>query len=96
MANYIQGSIEFIPLRVTESVDGASPENVNPASIGVSLSSYGQIPTDFQPVTVLDDKPGYLLSGNEALGSYQLWVKITENPEEVLRIAGSVSIISGV
>ena len=92
----IQGSEEFISLIATEKVDGSAATSIPTSSISVALTPYGERPTTYSPATELNGKPGYMLSGNEAVGDYSLWVQISANPETVLRVAGAVTIVSGV
>jgi len=66
-------------------------DNQPVTTFDVCVVPIGSRPTDFQAATVVDGKAGWL-SGGLPVGLYNLYVRITDNPETIIDIAGQVSI----
>lgn len=84
MKVYLKESVEFQPVIV--ELDGAVIEEFD-----VCIVPYRARPEDWQSPTVLEGQPGIMIQGLE-IGTYDIYVRITHNPEIPVIPAGQVVI----
>jgi hypothetical protein len=71
---YPRESVEFQPVNVTQ--DGIAVTS----GLSFAIVADGARPVTFTAATVLDNKPGVMLTGLAA-GTYRIFAKLTNSPE---------------
>ena len=79
-------SVEFQPVVVTR--DGV----VITSGIATCIAQLGVRPTTFIPSVTVGTQVGCMVSGL-TVGSYNVWVQITDSPEIPVKNAGSFTIV---
>lgn len=84
--NFERESVEFQPIVVTR--DGVTITS----GVATSITQLGVRPTVWTPAVTVGTQIGCMVSGLN-VGTYNVWVQITDTPEIPVKNAGSFTIV---
>lgn len=91
MNTYPAATAEFLPITVTETVDGTTTPTTDYQVAIVAWHTTSADVTEWDTPTTLGDETGVIVTGLEP-GRYAIWTKVTDNPETIIQRNGYIRI----